>query len=77
MKVSAGILYLCPQGAIHNYQVGPEGGRVLVVSPPGLKKFFHQLSEALKTGPVTWGQEDEIARRYGQEFFDKLTHWGQ
>ena len=26
-----------PKGVTDNYQTGPEGGRVLVISPPGLK----------------------------------------
>ena len=33
-----------PKGLTHNYEVGPEGGRLLVVSPPGPEKFFYNLA---------------------------------
>jgi len=66
-----------PKGVPHNYHSGGEGGKVLVLSPAGLEKYFAGVAEALKAGPITWELEQEIAKRYGQEFLDKLKHWGQ
>lgn len=31
----------------------------------------------LKVGAVTWETEQDIAKKYGQEFLDNLKHWGQ
>ena len=49
---------------------------MLVVSPAGLEKYFAQVAGVVKDGPVAWESEQEIARRYGQEFFDGLAHLG-
>ncbi|MGI9010295.1 MAG: cupin domain-containing protein [Nitrososphaeraceae archaeon] len=71
-------LVLVPKGVIHNYQTGPEGGRMLVISPAGLEKYFEQVSNVLlNKGSITWDLEKEIACEYGQEFIDNLKHWGQ
>jgi quercetin dioxygenase-like cupin family protein len=66
-----------PKGIPHNYQSGPTGGKVLVISPAGLEKYFKEVANTLQIGEITWELEQEIARRYGQEFLDNLTHWGQ
>ncbi|MGI9010145.1 MAG: cupin domain-containing protein [Nitrososphaeraceae archaeon] len=66
-----------PQGFLHNYQTGYEGGRVLVISPAGLEKYFEEVSDILHIGSITWELEQEIANKYGQEFIDNLKHWGQ
>lgn len=73
----AGDFVFIPKGTPHNYRSGPKGGKVLVISPAGLEKYFAQVAGMLKAGPVTWESEQEIARRYGQEFLDSLAHWGQ
>jgi quercetin dioxygenase-like cupin family protein len=65
-----------PKGIPHNYQSGPNGGKVLVISPAGLEEYFKEVAETLETGQITWELEQEIARRYGQEFLDNLKHWG-
>lgn len=66
-----------PKGIPHNYHSGAEGGKVLVLCPAGLEEYFAGVAEVLKVGPIAWELEQEIARRYGQEFLDKLQHWGQ
>ena len=66
-----------PKDVPHNYQSGANGGRVLVITPPGLEKYFEEVAGALETGPITWELEQEIASHYGQEFLDHLKHWGQ
>jgi mannose-6-phosphate isomerase-like protein (cupin superfamily) len=66
-----------PKDIRHNYQSGPQGGKVLVISPAGLEGYFKEVSDILlKQGnKIPWNQEVEIAKRYGQEFFDSLKHW--
>jgi mannose-6-phosphate isomerase-like protein (cupin superfamily) len=66
-----------PKGAPHNYQSGPTGGKVLVISPAGLEKYFKEVANTLQIGEIAWELEQEIARRYGREFLDNLKHWGQ
>ena len=66
-----------PKGIPHNYQSGPRGGKVLVISPAGLEVYFKEVSDILlKQGnEIPWNQEVEIAKRYDQEFLDSLKHW--
>jgi mannose-6-phosphate isomerase-like protein (cupin superfamily) len=73
----SGDFVFIPKGVPHSYHTGAEGGKVLVISPAGLEKYFSEVADVLKTGSIAWEQEQEIARRYGQEFLDKLKHWGQ
>jgi hypothetical protein len=53
------------------------GGKVLVISPAGLEKYFKEIAETLRISLITWELEQEIASRYGQEFIENLKHWGQ
>jgi mannose-6-phosphate isomerase-like protein (cupin superfamily) len=76
-QLEKGDFVFIPKGVPHNYQSGPSGGRVLVISPAGLEKYFEEVAHVLKTRPVTWELEQEIANRYGQKFLDHLNHWGQ
>jgi len=66
-----------PSGIEHRYQSGSDGGKVLVISPAELENYFKEVANILKDGPITWEIEQEIARKYGQEFFDNLKHWTQ
>jgi mannose-6-phosphate isomerase-like protein (cupin superfamily) len=66
-----------PKGIPHNYKSSSKGGKVLVISPAGLEKYFKEVSDILQVGQLTWELEQEIARRYGQEFLDSVKHWGQ
>ena len=71
-----GSFIFVPQGAIHNYTVGAKGGRLLVVSPSGLERYFRQVSQRLVKGPLDLEEEHCIAKQFGQEFVDRLRHWG-
>ena len=58
-----------PKGVEHKYQSGPAGGRVLVISPAGLEKYFAEVADILKAnggsgGTITWEGEKEIAHKY-------------
>ncbi|AIF83853.1 ethanolamine utilization protein [Candidatus Nitrososphaera evergladensis SR1] len=73
----AGDFVFIPKETPHNYQSGPEGGKVLVISPASLERYFADVASVLKERPITWEMEQEIARKYGQEFLDGLKHRGQ
>ena len=75
-QAEAGDFVYIPTGTPHNYQSGSEGGKVLVLSPSGLEQYFAEVANTLNVGPITWEMEQEIAKRYGQEFLDHLQHWG-
>ncbi|MDP9152554.1 MAG: cupin domain-containing protein [Myxococcota bacterium] len=74
---TAGSFVFVPRGAPHGYTVGRDGGRVLVVTPAGLERYFAEVADRLAQGPVSMDVEAEIAARYGQDFLDRLHHWGQ
>jgi quercetin dioxygenase-like cupin family protein len=74
---TAGSFVFVPRGAPHGYTVGPAGGRVLVVTPAGLERYFADVADRLANGPVSMDEEADIAARYGQEFLDRLRHWGK
>lgn len=76
-EAGAGDFVYVPKGIPHLYQSGANGGRVLVLSPAGLERYFSEVAELLRVGPVTWEVEQAIAAQYGQEFLDDLHHWGQ
>lgn len=76
-QAKTGDFVFIPKGIPHTYKSGPKGGKVLVILPAGLEKYFTEVASILKTGQkVKWELEQEIARRYGQEFLDSLKHWG-
>jgi mannose-6-phosphate isomerase-like protein (cupin superfamily) len=66
-----------PKGIPHNYKSGPQGGKVLVISPAGLEGYFKEVADILhiQGKEIPWNREVEIAQRYGQEFLDSLNHW--
>jgi quercetin dioxygenase-like cupin family protein len=74
---TAGSFVFVPSGAPHGYKVGPAGGRVLVVTPAGLERYFAEVAQRLGRGAVSMEDEVEIAARYGQDFLDRLRHWGE
>jgi quercetin dioxygenase-like cupin family protein len=71
---TAGSFVFVPRGAPHGYRVGPAGGRVLVVTPAGMERYFADVADRLANGPVLMDDEAEIAARYGQESLDRLRH---
>ncbi len=74
---TAGSFVFVPRGMSHGYTVGSVGGRVLVVTPAGLDRYFSEVADRLAEGPVPLDVEADIAARYGQEFLDRVRHWGQ
>jgi quercetin dioxygenase-like cupin family protein len=65
-----------PKDIPHNYQSGPDGGKVLVISPAGLEGYFKEVADILhRQNELSWNDEVEIAKCYGQEFLDSLKHW--
>ena len=66
-----------PKGIPHNHQSGPQGGKVLVISPAGLEGYFKEVADILleRGNEIPWNHEIEIAKRYGQEFLNRLEHW--
>jgi quercetin dioxygenase-like cupin family protein len=74
---TAGSFVFVPRGAAHGYTVGPAGGRVLVITPAGLERYFAEVEDRLAQGAVSMDVEADIAACYGQEFLDRLRHWGQ
>lgn len=64
-----------PAGMAHRYTSGPEGGRVLVVTPPGLEHYFWDVAQRLARGPVPVDEEFTIAAAHGQDFLDRASHW--
>src|ERR671914_2472852 len=52
-----------PKGIEHKYESGPHGGKVLLISPAGLEKYFEDVADILKVdGTITWEREQEISR---------------
>lgn len=49
---------------------------MFVLAPAGLENYFAEVADALQVGLLTWELEQDIAQKYGQEFLDKLKHWG-
>lgn len=74
---NAGDVVFIPKGMPHNYQSGTNGGKVLVLAPAGLENYFTGVADMLKVGVITRELEQEIAKKYGQEFLDRVKHWGQ
>ena len=73
----SGDFVFIPKGVPHNYQSGPSGGKVIVISPAGLEKYFRKSQILFRLVRLHGKLEQEIARRYGQEFLNSLNHWGQ
>ncbi len=66
-----------PVGAAHRYESGPTGGRALVVTPPGLERYFQAVAARLAAGEaVSLDDEFALAARQGQHFLDRSGHWG-
>jgi len=64
-----------PTGALHRFVTGDKGGHAVVISPPNLEFYFWKVSKLLSKGHVTFEQESEIAKKYGQFFSDGYKHW--
>ena len=76
IKAKAGDVICVPTGASHRFVTGSNGGHVIVVSPPNLEFYFWEVSQLLAKGDVSFEQESEIGKKYGQIFLDGSKHWG-
>ncbi len=70
-----GDFILIPKGVPHQYKSGPQGGKVLVTTPPGVATYFTHIADLLKKGKVTQEYEFAFAAAHGQTFLDKKGHW--
>jgi hypothetical protein len=75
IQANAGDVICVPTGASHRFVTGPNGGQVIIISPPNLEFYFWEVSKLLSKGNVTFEQESEIAKKYGQIFSDGSKHW--
>lgn len=50
---------------------------MLVILPAGLEEYFAEVAPVFKTQALPWEVEQEIVHRHGQEFLERLRHWGQ
>lgn len=66
-----------PAGTPHRYVTGAQGGRLMVICPPGLELYFWEVGRRLANGgTLTLEEEFAIAARCGQDFLDGDGHWG-
>lgn len=75
IKAKVGNVICVPTGASHRFVTGSKGGRVTVISPPNLEFYFWEVSKLLAKGNVSFEQESEIGRKYGQIFSEGSKHW--
>lgn len=75
IQAKDGDVVCIPTGASHRFVTGPNGGHVIVISPPNLEKYFLEVSKLLRKGKLTFEQESGIAKKYGQIFLDGSKHW--
>lgn len=75
LRVGPGAAVAVPAGTAHRYKSGPAGGRVIVISPPHLEKYFTTVADLAQNREVTLSEEAAIASRYGQHFLDLSGHW--
>ena len=75
IKAKAGDVICVPTGASHRFVTGDNGGHVIVISPPNLEFYFWEVSQLLAKGDVSFEQESEIGKKYGQIFLGGSKHW--
>jgi mannose-6-phosphate isomerase-like protein (cupin superfamily) len=66
INATPGTFVFAPRKIPHTFRnVSAGRGKVLaIVTPAGIEKFFEELSEAAKQGPLDLGTVKEIAERY-------------
>jgi mannose-6-phosphate isomerase-like protein (cupin superfamily) len=75
VRAEAGTALTVPAGVPHRYDVGAEGGHLMVVCPPGLEGYFEEVARRAEAGPVSLDTEFGIAAACGQDFLDRAAHW--
>jgi quercetin dioxygenase-like cupin family protein len=71
----AGDVICVPTGSPPRFVTGENGGCVIVSSPPNLEFYFWDVSKMLKNGIVSYKQESDIGRKYGQYFLEDAKQW--
>ncbi|CAN5583920.1 hypothetical protein BH23THE1_BH23THE1_16890 [soil metagenome] len=64
-----------PKKTPHRFKVGPKGGHAIVISPPELEFYFFKVGELLGKRRVSYEEESNIGKMYGQVFLDDTKHW--
>lgn len=64
-----------PKDTAHRFEVGTEGGHAIVISPPELEFYFFNVGELLAKRQVSYEEESNIGKEYGQVFLDDTNHW--
>ena len=77
IEANKGDFILIPQNAPHKYNSGPEGGKVLVTTPPSVETYFLHIAGKLQEGDVPLEYEFAFAEQHGQVFLDSSSHWGK
>ena len=75
IKAKPGDVVCVPTGASHRFVTGSNGGHAIVFSPPNLEFYFWEVSKLLEKGTVSFEQESEIGKKYGQIFLEGSKHW--
>ena len=74
IKAKTGDAVCVPTGAQHRFVTGSNGGHVTVISPLNSEFYFWEVSKLLAKGNVSFEQESEIGRKYGQIFSNGSKH---
>lgn len=64
-----------PKNTPHRFEVGTEGGHAIIISPPELEFYFFKVGELLSNGQISYEEESNIGKKYGQVFLDSTKHW--
>ena len=64
-----------PAKVPHRFVAGPAGGKVIIISPPGLDRYFWEVGIASAQGELSFADEAQIATKNGQDFRDSGAHW--
>jgi len=75
IMAKSGDVICVPTGSPHRFVSGESGGHVIVISPPELEFYFWKVGKLLEKGSISYEQEAEIAKKYGQIFLDNTNHW--
>lgn len=51
------------QGRFLDLSTGPNGGHVIVISPPNLEFYFREVSNLLAKGDVSFEEESEFGKK--------------
>lgn len=75
IKASKGDFIFIPKSEPHKYTSGPNGGQILVTTPPSVEVYFLHIADKLLKGEVSLDYEFEYARKNGQVFLERTGHY--